>query len=55
VEEKNILKAFYQWDISRNSSGYWLGLALVEKIVDISGWQMKISTKDKEFIVEISF
>ncbi len=54
-EQKNITKAFYQWDQSRNSSGYGLGLALVTKIIDISGWTMNISTKNKKFIVEILF
>lgn len=55
VEQKNIIKAFYQWDQSRNSTGYGLGLALVAKIIEISGWKMNITTKDKTFIVEIQF
>ncbi len=55
IEQKNITKAFYQWDQSRNSTGYGLGLALVSKIVEISGWKMNITTKDKTFIVEIQF
>lgn len=54
-EIKNITKAFYQCDTSRNSSGYWLWLALVEKIVEISGWMMTISTENNKFIVEIKF
>ena len=54
-ELKNITKVFYQWDQSRSSSGYGLWLALVQKIIDISGWKMQISTKNKEFVVEISF
>ncbi|MBP9780174.1 HAMP domain-containing histidine kinase [Candidatus Gracilibacteria bacterium] len=55
VEQKNITKAFYQGDQSRNSTGYGLGLALVSKIIEISGWKMNITTKDKIFIVEIQF
>ena len=55
IEVKNITKIFYQWDKSRNSTGYGLGLALVTKIVEISGWNMNIETKDKRFIVEIRF
>jgi two-component system sensor histidine kinase CiaH len=55
IEQKNLIKAFYQWDTSRNSTGYGLGLALVAKIVDISGWTMGIITKNKEFVVEIVF
>ncbi len=54
-EQKNLTKVFYQWDLSRNSTGYGLGLALVTKIVEISGWTMDISTHNKRFTVEISF
>lgn len=55
IEEKNLTKVFYQWDISRNSTGYGLWLALVEKIVEISGWKMNIETKDQRFTVVIVF
>ncbi len=54
-EQNNLTKAFYQWDASRNSTGYGLGLALVAKIVDISEWTMNITVKNKKFIVEIYF
>ncbi len=54
-EQSNLTKAFYQWDTSRNSTGYGLGLALVAKIVEISGWTMDIDSKNKEFIVNIAF
>jgi signal transduction histidine kinase len=55
TELSNITKVFYQWDVSRNSTGYGLGLALVAKIVEISGWTMAISSYDKSFSVEIQF
>lgn len=55
IEQKNLTKVFYQWDTSRNSTGYWLGLALVEKIIDILWWKMDIQTKEKKFIVRINF
>ncbi len=54
-ELSHLTKVFYQWDTSRNSTGYGLGLALVAKIVEISGWTMSIDTKNKEFIVSIVF
>ena len=54
-ELSNITKVFYQWDESRNSTGYGLGLALVAKIVEISGWTMSISAHNKRFTVEIIF
>lgn len=54
-EQKNILKVFYQWDVSRNSSWYGLGLALVSKIIQIFDWQMEIISKNKQFIIEIQF
>lgn len=54
-ERSSLTKLFYQWDISRNSTGYGLGLALVAKIVEISGWTMDISAHDKRFTVEIRF
>jgi signal transduction histidine kinase len=55
AELSNLTKVFYQWDESRNSAGYGLGLALVAKIVEISGWQMQISSKNREFTVNIVF
>lgn len=55
VEQKNIIKVFYQWDSSRSSTGYGLGLALVNKITTILGWTMDIDTKSKKFIVKIGF
>ncbi len=54
-ELSHLTKVFYQSDISRNSTGYGLGLALVAKIVEISGWQVCIESKDKKFIVNIIF
>lgn len=54
-ERRKITKVFYQWDTSRNSTGYWLGLALVKKIVEISGWTMDIITKERKFSVIIRF
>ncbi len=54
-ELSRLTKVFYQSDISRNSMGYGLGLALVKKIVKISGWTMNIGCKNREFIVNISF
>jgi signal transduction histidine kinase len=54
-ELSHLTKVFYQWDSSRNSTGYGLGLALVAKIVEISGWTMGIDTQNQEFIVNISF
>lgn len=55
IDIKNITQIFYQWDTSRSSSGYGLWLALVAKIVEISGWNMDISTINRRFIVEIKF
>lgn len=55
IEQKNLTKAFYQWDQSRNSMGYGLGLALVTKIVEILGWKMNIESKNEQFIVKIDF
>ncbi len=54
-ELSHLTKVFYQWDSSRNSTGYGLGLALVAKIVEISGWTMGIDARNQEFIVNISF
>ena len=54
-EQSNLTKVFYQWDTSRNSTGYGLGLALVAKIVEISGWSIDIATRDRVFVVEIAF
>jgi signal transduction histidine kinase len=55
IEQKNLTKVFYQWDTSRSSTGYGLGLALVSKIVEILGWKMSIETKNKEFTITIIF
>jgi len=52
---QKLTEAFYQADVSRNTQGQWLGLALVKKIVDISGWQMNIDCENKIFKVEIHF
>ncbi len=54
-EAINLTKIFYQWDVSRNSTGYGLGLALVSKIVDISGWSLHIRSRNKRFTVEVQF
>lgn len=54
-EQSNLTKVFYQWDVSRSSTGYGLGLALVAKIVEISGWSMDIVSRNRVFVVEISF
>ncbi|MBC7498681.1 HAMP domain-containing histidine kinase [Candidatus Gracilibacteria bacterium] len=54
-ELSHLTKVFYQGDSSRNSTGYGLGLALVAKIVEISGWTMSIDGRNQEFIVNISF
>lgn len=54
-EVTKLTKAFYQWNDSRHDSGYWLGLALVNKIVEIEGWRMRIATKNKTFSIEILF
>jgi two-component system, OmpR family, sensor histidine kinase CiaH len=54
-ELSRLTKVFYQSDVSRNSTGYGLGLALVAKIVEISGWRMEISCRDRVFVVEIGF
>jgi hypothetical protein len=55
IEQRNILNAFYQWDSSRNTMGYGLGLALVSKITDILWWKLQIETKNKKFIAKIYF
>lgn len=52
---KKLTEAFYQADTSRHSSGQWLGLALVKKIVDISWWKMRLSCTNNTFVAEIDF
>ncbi|MDD2693930.1 MAG: HAMP domain-containing sensor histidine kinase [Candidatus Gracilibacteria bacterium] len=52
---QKLTEAFYQADVSRNTQGQGLGLALVKKIVDISGWRMSIDCENKVFKVEIHF
>lgn len=52
---QKLTEAFYQADVSRNTQGQWLGLALVKKIVDISGWKINISCENTVFKVEIHF
>ncbi len=54
-ELSEVTKAFYQADTSRSSSGYWLWLALVKKIVELEWWKMNIRTIKQEFIVDITF
>ncbi len=54
-EIQKLTKSFYQIDTSRHTEWYGIGLALVEKIVKISGWKMSIVCKNREFIVNILF
>lgn len=52
---EKLTEAFYQADISRHSSGHGLGLALVKKIVETSGWTMEIQCEDHRFSVSLFF
>lgn len=52
---QKLTEAFYQADTSRNTQGQWLGLALVKKIVDISGWKIDINCENTLFKVSIYF
>lgn len=54
-ELEKLTEAFYQADTSRASSGQWLGLALVQKIVDVSGWRLRLTSQQKTFTAEIIF
>ncbi len=52
---KHLTEAFYQWDSSRHTKWYWLWLSLVQKIVDIFEWDMRITCKNHIFSVILSF
>lgn len=52
---RKLTHAFYQGDTSRHSDGQWLGLALVDKIVRLYGWDMEISSEKKIFRVVIQW
>ncbi len=54
-EQENILKVFYQWDNSRNSMGYGLWLALVNKITEALSWKLEIEVKNKKFTAKVYF
>jgi signal transduction histidine kinase len=53
---KNIFDRFYQVEGVRNSEGFWIGLSLVKKILDIYKWKINVkSIKDKWTTFEIKF
>lgn len=54
-ESKNIFKRFYKWDHSRNSEGFWIGLALVKQICDIYGWKVNFLSENGENTLQITF
>lgn len=54
-ELEKLTQMFYQWDQSRHTSGQWLGLALVKKIVEISGWKLVLESRENIFSAKIEF
>lgn len=52
---KKLTQAFYQGDISHHTSGHGLGLALVQKIIDISGWKLQLDSREQRFIAKVEW
>jgi two-component system sensor histidine kinase CiaH len=52
---QKLTEAFYQADTSRHTNGQWLGLALVKKIVDLSGWELILESNENNFSAKIEF
>ena len=55
IDTKKIFDAFYKWDNSRTGEGYWLGLNIVKKIVELHNYIIKVEIKNDFFIVIIRF
>jgi signal transduction histidine kinase len=54
-EAKNFLEPFYQFDTSRHSNGYGLGLSIVKRICETFSWEIAVKVEDWFFIVSIDF
>ena len=55
IDKNKLFDSFYQSDDSRNSQGFWLGLNIVKKIVDLHNFNINIDIKNDLFIVVIKF
>lgn len=54
-ELKAIQELFYQVDTSRATSGYGIGISMMNRIADIFGWKLEFSSENAVFSVKIVF
>lgn len=53
VLDENMVTPFFQWDKSRNTKGYGLGLSIIRRVSELHGFEYKIYSKWDTCIQEI--
>ncbi len=53
LDINKVFDVFYKWDDSRNTKGYWLGLNIVKKIINLHNYKIYVKSDNNFFIVTI--